>query len=85
MSRRPAQEFSREVNTLCAKANDVSVSAVGLELKAVVEQFRSSTSMGVWGALAGVSDMRALAALTAPVRLFRRGEPLALMPFAFVR
>jgi len=28
---------------------------------------------------------RALAAVTAPVRLFRRGEPLALMPFAFVR
>ena len=23
--------------------------------------------------------------LTAPMRLFRRGEPLALMPFAFVR
>ena len=30
-------------------------------------------------------DRRTLAALTAPVRLFRRGEPLALMPFAFVR
>lgn len=29
--------------------------------------------------------LRATAALTAPVRLFRRGEPLALMPFAFVK
>ena len=28
---------------------------------------------------------RALGALTAPVRLFRRGEPLALMPYVFVR
>lgn len=31
------------------------------------------------------TDMRALASLTAPMRMFRRGEPLALMPFTFVR
>jgi uncharacterized protein (TIGR00255 family) len=35
-----AQEFGREANTLCAKANDVSLSQIGLELKAVIEQFR---------------------------------------------
>jgi uncharacterized protein (TIGR00255 family) len=35
-----AQEFGREANTLCAKANDVSLSRTGLELKAVIEQFR---------------------------------------------
>jgi uncharacterized protein (TIGR00255 family) len=35
-----AQEFGREANTLCAKANDPSLSRIGLELKAVVEQFR---------------------------------------------
>lgn len=35
-----AQEFNRETNTLCSKANDVSLTAIGLELKAVVEQFR---------------------------------------------
>jgi uncharacterized protein (TIGR00255 family) len=35
-----AQEFNREANTLCAKANDVELTNVGLELKAVVEQFR---------------------------------------------
>ncbi|QFU16200.1 YicC/YloC family endoribonuclease [Microvirga thermotolerans] len=35
-----AQEFGREANTLCAKANDVALSRIGLELKAVVEQFR---------------------------------------------
>lgn len=35
-----AQEFAREANTLCAKANDASLSAIGLDLKTVVEQFR---------------------------------------------
>ncbi|MBM6594320.1 YicC/YloC family endoribonuclease [Microvirga pudoricolor] len=35
-----AQEFGREANTLCSKANDVSLSRIGLELKAVIEQFR---------------------------------------------
>ena len=35
-----AQELNRESNTLCAKANDVSLTATGLELKAAVEQFR---------------------------------------------
>jgi uncharacterized protein (TIGR00255 family) len=35
-----AQEFARETNTLCAKSNDRSLTAIGLQLKAVVEQFR---------------------------------------------
>jgi len=35
-----AQELGREANTLCAKANDVSLSRIGLDLKAVIEQFR---------------------------------------------
>jgi uncharacterized protein YicC (UPF0701 family) len=35
-----AQEFGREANTLCSKANDASLSRIGLELKAVVDQFR---------------------------------------------
>jgi uncharacterized protein (TIGR00255 family) len=35
-----AQELNREVNTLCAKSNDVELTKIGLELKAVVEQFR---------------------------------------------
>jgi uncharacterized protein (TIGR00255 family) len=35
-----AQEFGREANTLCAKANDVALSRIGLELKVVIEQFR---------------------------------------------
>ncbi|HET9903543.1 MAG TPA: YicC/YloC family endoribonuclease [Xanthobacteraceae bacterium] len=35
-----AQEFNREVNTLCSKSNDVELTTIGLELKNVVEQFR---------------------------------------------
>lgn len=35
-----AQEFNRESNTLCSKANAASVTAIGLELKTVVDQFR---------------------------------------------
>ena len=35
-----AQEFSREANTLCAKSNDVSLTAQGLELRAEIEQLR---------------------------------------------
>lgn len=35
-----AQEIGRESNTLSAKVNDVALSRTGLELKAVVEQFR---------------------------------------------
>ncbi|MCA0424700.1 MAG: YicC family protein [Proteobacteria bacterium] len=34
------QEFVREVNTLCSKANDLALTRIGLDLKAVVEQFR---------------------------------------------
>jgi protease-4 len=56
--------------------------------EAIAEQFGSSGSAATAGrlwALLGGAEGRAMAALTAPVRLFRRGEPLALMPFAFVR
>jgi uncharacterized protein (TIGR00255 family) len=35
-----AQELHRESNTLTAKANDVDLTNIGLELKTVVEQFR---------------------------------------------
>ena len=35
-----AQEFSREANTLCAKSNDASLTAIGLDLKTQVEQLR---------------------------------------------
>ncbi len=35
-----AQELSREVNTLCAKSNDVGLTEIGLDAKGLVEQFR---------------------------------------------
>jgi uncharacterized protein (TIGR00255 family) len=35
-----AQELNREANTLCSKSNAASITAIGLELKAAVDQFR---------------------------------------------
>lgn len=35
-----AQEFNRETNTLCAKSNDRTITAIGLDLKAIVDQLR---------------------------------------------
>ena len=35
-----AQEFAREANTLCSKANDRSLTAIGLDLKAAIDQLR---------------------------------------------
>ncbi|MGI9374316.1 MAG: YicC family protein, partial [Hyphomicrobiales bacterium] len=34
------QEFNREANTLCSKSNDQALTAIGLDLKAVVDQMR---------------------------------------------
>ncbi len=53
--------------------------------EALTAQFGSASATSAWSVLAGRAEQRALAAITAPARLFRRGEPLALMPFAFVR
>jgi len=35
-----SQEFNREANTLCSKANDREITRLGLELKALIEQMR---------------------------------------------
>ncbi len=35
-----AQEFNREANTLCSKASDSSLTAIGLDLKTVIDQMR---------------------------------------------
>ncbi len=35
-----AQEFNREANTLCSKAQSSALTAIGLDLKAVIEQMR---------------------------------------------
>ncbi|MFD2232319.1 YicC/YloC family endoribonuclease [Phaeospirillum tilakii] len=35
-----AQEFNREANTLCSKSADVELTRIGLDLKAVIDQFK---------------------------------------------
>jgi len=35
-----AQEFNRECNTICSKSNAAAVTACGLEMKVVIDQFR---------------------------------------------
>lgn len=35
-----AQEFNREANTLCSKSNAVELTAIGLDLKAAIDQLR---------------------------------------------
>lgn len=39
-----AQEFNREANTICSKANDVEISHAGLALKSVIDQFREQVA-----------------------------------------
>jgi uncharacterized protein (TIGR00255 family) len=39
-----SQEFNRESNTLCAKANDAELTNIGLALKGAVEQFREQVA-----------------------------------------
>jgi protease-4 len=50
----------------------------------LTEQF-GATRFNAWSLLGGAAERNAIAALTAPARLFRPGEPLALMPFAWLR
>ena len=53
--------------------------------EALADQLGGASAGSGLRALLGDRDARAVAALTTPMRLFRRGEPLALMPFAFMR
>lgn len=39
-----AQEFNREINTLCAKSSDISLTRIGLAMKSVIEQFREQAA-----------------------------------------
>ncbi|MEM1377548.1 MAG: DUF1732 domain-containing protein, partial [Pseudomonadota bacterium] len=34
------QEFNREANTLCSKSSSKGLTAIGLEMKAVIDQMR---------------------------------------------
>jgi protease IV len=53
--------------------------------EALTQLGRSSASLASWGVLMNAAQRQAVATLTTPVTAFRRGEPLALMPFTFVR
>jgi protease IV len=47
--------------------------------------FGAADRAATLGALLGLRNPRALQTLTAPLQIFRRGEPLAIMPNVFVR
>ena len=46
---------------------------------------RAESGAALLGSMLGIGDPRAFQTLTAPLRVFRRGEPLAIMPNVFVR
>lgn len=53
--------------------------------EALTQLGRSSASLSSWSLLVNAAQRQAVATLATPVTAFRRGEPLALMPFTFVR
>ena len=53
--------------------------------ESLANPFGAATQAPLLSALLGTGERRALATLTAPLRVFRRGEPLAIMPNVFVR
>ncbi|MEM8659219.1 MAG: DUF1732 domain-containing protein, partial [Pseudomonadota bacterium] len=38
------QEFNREANTLCSKSQDTTLTAIGLDLKVVIDQMREQSA-----------------------------------------
>ena len=46
---------------------------------------RSEGATAALGAMLGLKDPRGLQILTAPLQIFRRGEPLAIMPNIFIK
>jgi protease-4 len=53
--------------------------------EAITSLSRSASSLMSWSVLMNSAQRQAVASVVTPVRAFRRGEPLALMPFTFVR
>lgn len=53
----------------------------------LTSRWMGSDAERAWGvaSLFGLADRRAVGIASAPLRLFRRGEPLALLPFGFLR
>jgi hypothetical protein len=53
--------------------------------ESLANPFGAMGGTSILGPLLGLPDRRALHALAAPLHVFRRGEPLAIMPNVFVR
>jgi len=53
--------------------------------ESLANPFGASDRSALLSAFLGLNERRALTSLTAPLRVFRRGEPLAIMPNVFVR
>jgi hypothetical protein len=53
-------------------------------LEVVANPLGRSSETAALAGLVGPDNARALTSITAPLRLFRRGEPLTLMPNVFV-
>ena len=58
------QEFNREANTTCSKANDIDTTRAGLALKAVIEQMRESFTLSEFSIEPGFDEPGILQALT---------------------
>lgn len=39
-----SQEFIREINTMCAKSTDITLTQIGLDMKSLIEQFREQAA-----------------------------------------
>ena len=79
--------LGRAVNAWAGDAQRalVTISAISSGL-AVAAAFVLGAIVGYsFGALIGMREAKAVETLTAPLRMFRRGEPLALMPNVFLR
>ena len=57
----------------------------GRSTTSIANPFGASDRSALLSAFLGLNERRALTTLTAPLRVFRRGEPLAIMPNVFVR
>jgi protease-4 len=53
--------------------------------ESLANPFGAADRSAMLSAFLGLNERRALTSLTAPLRVFRRGEPLAIMPNVFVR
>jgi hypothetical protein len=79
------RQAARE-NSMCARArNSSSIRRNDSIYEVLANPFGTSTRMGVSDLLGSYADVRAVEAAAATLRLFRRGEPLAIMPSILVK